>query len=91
MFSFPLLLLCVCIFCVYIEHACLDEHMCCYLYITGMQQLCPISLPFKSIFLILHVTSLSCCLLNTMFVGCGSKSLQCHILDTYALCLKVIE
>ena len=64
--------------------------MCCYLYITGVQQLCPVSLPFRSVFLILHVTSLSC-LLSTLFIRCGSKLLQCHILDTYALCLKIIE
>ena len=82
MFSFPLLLLCFCIFRAYHEHACLDEHMCCYLYITDVQQLRPFPLPFKSVFLILHVTPLSCGLLNTVFIRCDSKLLQCQILDS---------
>ena len=79
-----MILSCVCIFHAYHEHACLDEQVCCYLDITDVQQLCPFSLPFKSIFLILHVTPLSCSLLNTMLIRCNSK---CQILD----CLKIIE
>ena len=47
-----------------------------------MQQLRPFSLPFKSVFLILHVTPLSCGLLNTVFIRCDSKLLQCQILDS---------
>ena len=46
-----------------------------------MQQRRPFSLPFKSIFLILHVTPSSCGLLNTVFIGCDSKLLKCQILD----------
>ena len=46
--------------------------MCCYLYITDVQQLRPFSLPFKSIFFILHVTPLSCGLLNTAFIRCDT-------------------
>ena len=68
MFSFPLLLLRVYISHAYHKHACLDE-LFCYLYITDMQQLCPFSLPFK---FILHITSLSCGLLNTTFIRCLS-------------------
>ena len=68
MFSFPLLLLRVYISHAYHKHACLDE-LFCYLYITDMQQLCPFSLPFK---FILYITSLSCGLLNTMFIRCLS-------------------
>ena len=39
------------------------------IYITDMQQLCPFSLLFK---FILHITSLSCGLLNTTFIRCLS-------------------
>ena len=84
------LLLCVCIFRAYHEHACLDEHVCCCLYISDVQQLRPFSVPFKSIFLILHVTPLSCGLLNAVLDAVVSY-FSAKFGLCYALCLKIIE